>query len=208
MTVMKYLYRLFLQYKDILQHMIDASVECGNNMKMEAMGDGAIAGHSVTFLLAGYETTASTLTFISYLLALHPDIQENLQTEIDDYFGNNPVCVFIDISWACLNYFSLSVTCRMLLLTKRPWTWSTLTWSYRSLLDFTLLLLGKPLPHLRPLYFMTKFDIYRFARECASDYRYKDIVIPAKSVVMISCNLLHMDPNIWEDPDTFDPLRY
>ena len=78
--------------------MIDASVEHGNNTEMEAMGDGAIAGHSVTFLLAGYETTSSTLTFISYLLALHPDIQENLQTEIDDYFDNNPVCLFIHIS--------------------------------------------------------------------------------------------------------------
>ena len=77
--------------------MIDASVEYGNSTKMEAMGDGAIAGHSVTFLLAGYETTANALTYISYLLALHPDIQENLQTEIDDYFGNNPVCVYLSI---------------------------------------------------------------------------------------------------------------
>lgn len=30
----------------------------------------------------GYETTASTLTFASYILAMHPEIQERLRTEI------------------------------------------------------------------------------------------------------------------------------
>ena len=77
--------------------MIDASVENSNGEKVEVMENEKIVGHSITFMLAGYETTANALTYVSYLLALHPDIQGNLQTEIDDYYGDNPVCLFIHI---------------------------------------------------------------------------------------------------------------
>ena len=50
-----------------------------------------IVAHAVTFLLAGYETTANTLSFTSYLLAINPHIQERLQSEIDSYFDDKPV---------------------------------------------------------------------------------------------------------------------
>ena len=50
-----------------------------------------IVDNSVTFLIAGYETTANTLSFTTYLLAVNPDIQERLQSEIDSYFDDKPV---------------------------------------------------------------------------------------------------------------------
>ena len=46
---------------------------------------------SVGLMVAGYDTTSSTLSFTSYLLALHPDIQMKLQSEIDAYYDNKPV---------------------------------------------------------------------------------------------------------------------
>jgi cytochrome P450 family 6 len=37
---------------------------------------------ALTFLLAGYETSGTTLTFALYELAFHPEIQQNLRAEI------------------------------------------------------------------------------------------------------------------------------
>ena len=55
------------------------------------MTEEEIVEHSITFLVGGTETTATTLSCGSYLLALHPDIQEKLQSEIDTYFDDKPV---------------------------------------------------------------------------------------------------------------------
>ena len=38
------------------------------------------------FLGTGYETTATTLSFICYYIALHPEIQSKLQREMYEYF--------------------------------------------------------------------------------------------------------------------------
>lgn len=44
------------------------------------------------------ETSNSTLAHVSYLLAVNPDIQTRLQSEIDDYFGKDTVS--LDIEWS------------------------------------------------------------------------------------------------------------
>jgi cytochrome P450 len=90
--------------------MIDASIEEGNEAKDEVGGemmelpsecmaahgrrkltDDEIMANSLIFLVAGTDTSASALSYISYLLALNPDIQEKLQAEIDKYFEDKPV---------------------------------------------------------------------------------------------------------------------
>ncbi|GBM87523.1 Cytochrome P450 3A11 [Araneus ventricosus] len=42
-----------------------------------------LVSQCVIFFLAGYETTASTLSFASYLLALNQDVQDRLREEVD-----------------------------------------------------------------------------------------------------------------------------
>lgn len=42
-----------------------------------------IIGNSMIMILAGYENTANTLSYLTYNLAMHPDIQANVQAEID-----------------------------------------------------------------------------------------------------------------------------
>ena len=67
--------------------MIDAS-NSSSEIKYET---GDILSDSVTFILAGYETTSTTLAFITYLLALHTEVQERLANEIHEYLLENPV---------------------------------------------------------------------------------------------------------------------
>ncbi len=77
----------------------------GDGSSKGRLSDQAIVANSVTFLLGGYETTANTLAFTSYLLALHPDIQERLRTEIDDYFHSNPVSTNDGYSGSVSNWY-------------------------------------------------------------------------------------------------------
>ena len=55
------------------------------------MTDSEVFANSLGFLGAGNDTTAVTLSFASYELAVNPDIQEKLQSEIDSYFEDKPV---------------------------------------------------------------------------------------------------------------------
>ena len=70
--------------------MIDATMEGGDG-ETRGLTDEDIVASSTSFLLAGYETTANTLAYASYLLALNPEIQEKLKAKIDEYFESNPV---------------------------------------------------------------------------------------------------------------------
>jgi len=48
----------------------------------QKLSDDDIYANSITFLLAGYETTSNALAYTTYLLALHPDIQQRLYEEL------------------------------------------------------------------------------------------------------------------------------
>ena len=53
-----------------------------------ALSDQELIAQSIIFIFAGYETTSSTLSFLLYILATHPDVQQKLQEEIDATFPN------------------------------------------------------------------------------------------------------------------------
>ncbi|XP_031247057.1 cytochrome P450 3A25-like [Mastomys coucha] len=53
-----------------------------------ALSDLEMVAQSITFILAGYETTSNALSFIMHTLATHPDVQKKLQHEIDAVLPN------------------------------------------------------------------------------------------------------------------------
>ncbi|XP_035706595.1 cytochrome P450 9e2 isoform X2 [Folsomia candida] len=55
----------------------------------ELLDDDGIVANAVLFMLAGYDTTQSLLIFVAYALALYPDIQDKLRTEIDQVLEEN-----------------------------------------------------------------------------------------------------------------------
>ncbi|XP_056019949.1 cytochrome P450 3A6-like isoform X2 [Ostrea edulis] len=86
---------------DLLQLMLNAHKDTDKNeiedehsyegdpqkWKKRGLTEDEVTGNAILFLLAGYDTTASTMTFMSYCLATNPEIQKKLIDEIDSVLG-------------------------------------------------------------------------------------------------------------------------
>ncbi|KAF0309947.1 Cytochrome P450 9e2 [Amphibalanus amphitrite] len=66
--------------RDFLQLLMDTKDKDGKRI----LSDSSIVAQSILFLFAGYETTATLLTFAAYCLALDQEIQQRVQQEVDD----------------------------------------------------------------------------------------------------------------------------
>ncbi|XP_001498057.2 cytochrome P450 3A12 isoform X1 [Equus caballus] len=75
------------QQVDFLQLMIN-SQNSKEMSRYKALSDLELVVQSISFIFAGYETTSSSLSFLTYALATHPEVQEKLQEEIDLAFPN------------------------------------------------------------------------------------------------------------------------
>ena len=77
--------------------MLDAKDETG----AEKIDNEDIQAQTLVFLLAGYETSSTTLGFLCYHLALNTHVQDKLRDEIDRMWSEDEVGHI----WSCL--FSL-----------------------------------------------------------------------------------------------------
>lgn len=78
----------FLQLMIDSQSSQDSSKSAGEKDSYKSLSDEEILAQALIFVFAGYETTSSTLSYISYHLAIHPDVQKRLQDEIDANLPN------------------------------------------------------------------------------------------------------------------------
>ncbi|XP_048243850.1 cytochrome P450 3A8-like [Haliotis rufescens] len=108
---------------DFLQMMIDAevgseevdkeidhsdSLMTSQTWNSKGLTTNDIHGQALTFLIAGYDTTATTMAFLIYELALNPDICERAIQEVDRVLGDNH-----DVSYeqcAELHYLDMCVS--------------------------------------------------------------------------------------------------
>ncbi|XP_004617399.1 cytochrome P450 3A12-like isoform X1 [Sorex araneus] len=75
------------QRVDFLQLMLNTQ----NSKEVDsykALTDLELVAQSIIFIFSGYETTSSAVSFLMYCLAIHPDVQQKLQEEIDATFPN------------------------------------------------------------------------------------------------------------------------
>ncbi|MGA7054468.1 MAG: cytochrome P450 [Mycobacterium sp.] len=67
---------------DLLNYLLHAEDESGTRLSDQRVHD-----ESLTFVVAGYETTGNGLQWMWYLLALHPQAREKMFAEVDDVLG-------------------------------------------------------------------------------------------------------------------------
>ena len=73
----------FTERRDLLQLMMEANVET-TNQGVTKLTDEEVVGQSLVFLIAGYETSSTTLGIALYHLALNQDIQDKVRSEIKE----------------------------------------------------------------------------------------------------------------------------
>ncbi|KAJ8372868.1 hypothetical protein AAFF_G00276410, partial [Aldrovandia affinis] len=78
---------------DFLQLMMDSqipekSIGTKGDESLKGLTEHEILSQSMMYIFAGYETSSSTLTFLSYNLATNPETMKKLQEEIDQVFPN------------------------------------------------------------------------------------------------------------------------
>ncbi|XP_049778135.1 probable cytochrome P450 6a13 isoform X1 [Schistocerca cancellata] len=85
---------------DFLQLVLDAAAKENEDIKEQriqesVMTDDKIVAQSVLFLLAGYETSSTLLSYASYELALSPDVQEKARNEVKNVLSKyGGVCTY------------------------------------------------------------------------------------------------------------------
>lgn len=167
-----------------------------------ALSDEEILAQALTFVFAGYETTSSTLSYISYHLAMHPDVQKRLQDEIDANFPNK-------VSGEMLGSFP-------------PAPWKPCRAEAPCLQPFCKPS-SPPHPQAAPTYDavmqMGYLDMVvneslrlypaggRIDRICKKTVEFNGVTIPEGMVVMIPIYVLHHDPAYWPKPEEFRPER-
>ena len=72
-------------------------MQCGCFSTSPSCLGAQICAQAVTFLLAGYETTANALAFTTYLLAANPETEAKMLEEIDA-FGRDIVPGYDDLA--------------------------------------------------------------------------------------------------------------
>lgn len=149
--------------KDLLQLMLDAKGETGGG-KIDYVD---IEAQCLTFLLAGSDTSSTTLGFVCYELALHTNVQDKLRDEID-----------------CM------------------WARDEESPSYDTIhkMEYLDMVINETIRMHPP-----GFALHRDCNEACTT---KGQVIPKGLPVMIPCYAIHHDPEIWPEPETFNPERF
>ena len=153
--------------KDLLELMMTATDETTVE-GVSRLTDDEVVAQSLIFLFAGYETSSNTLSFTLYHLAVNPDVQDKLRSEINEAVETNA--------------------------RKKPLYEIAHNIEYLDCVIKEAQRLNPPAPFAN--------------RECDEDYDLNGIHITKGTEVQIPIYALHHDPDVWQDPEKFDPKRF
>jgi cytochrome P450 len=128
----------------------------------QLMEDRQLIDEILTLIVAGHETTASTLNWTWYLISQHPEVEQRLSEELrrEDFSEPNDLPKF-------------SYTRRVLEEAMRLYPTGWL-----------------------------------LARRALHDDQLGEFFVPAGTEIHVPTYFIHRNPNIWEEPESFDPDRF
>ncbi|XP_061836290.1 cytochrome P450 3A40-like isoform X2 [Nerophis lumbriciformis] len=154
---------------DFMQLMVDSQMSDsseGDASNHKGLTDNEILSQAMIFIFAGYETSSSSLCFLAYNLATHPDIQKVLQDEIDETIPDKA----------------------------RP--------KYEDLMQMEYLdMVMNESARLFPI-------ANRLERIAKTSVEVDGMTIPKETIIMVPVYVLHRDPSLWPQPDSFKPERF
>lgn len=143
--------------------MLAMLIEARDQQSGQSMDDRQLINEIVTLIVAGHETSATTLSWMWYLLSQHPDVEGTLSIELDS-------------------------------MTSLPEPEDLSKGSYaRQIIDETL--------RLYPAAWL-------MTRKALRDDRLGDYFVPAGTEVYVSPYFVQRHPDLWENPDRFNPDRF
>ena len=129
----------------------------------QLMKDGQLLDEILTMIVAGHETTASTLNWAWYLISQHPEVEQRLSNELNTLTAYS---AFEDLP-------------RFLYA--------------RQIIDETM--------RLYPAGWVV-------TRKALGDDRLGEYFVPAGTEVYVSLYFIQRHPELWEEPDRFNPDRF
>jgi cytochrome P450 len=145
--------------KDLLGILVHTKVEG------ESMSDEQICDEMRTFLLAGHETTSSTLQWALYHLSKNPEVVKKITEEVNSVIGDRDP-TYDDISQ--LRYISMVINETM---------------------------------RVNP-------TVPILARASVKENTIHGYTIPKGVFILTPPWLVHHNPEVWANPETFDPMRW
>ena len=130
----------------------------------QLMQDRQLLDEILTLIVAGHETTASTLNWTWYLISQHPEVEQRLSNELNDL---TTFSEFDDLP---------EVSCYT-----------------RQIIDETM--------RLYPAGWL-------LTRKALHDDQLGEYSVPAGTEIYVPLYFIQRHPNLWEDPDRFNPDRF
>jgi cytochrome P450 len=129
----------------------------------QSMQDGQLIDEILTMIVAGHETTASTLNWAWYLISQHPEVEKRLSNELNTLaasseFGDLPRFLYT-----------------------------------RQVIDETM--------RLYPAGWVV-------TRKALGNDRLGEYFVPAGTEIYVAPYFIQRHPDLWEEPDRFDPDRF
>jgi cytochrome P450 family 9 len=186
-----------------LQHitrpdMINLLMEARENHKLihgVEITDEDVTAQALVFFFAGFDSVSSLMCFMSYELALHPDIQDRLRQEIDrtaSELSNNELTYDAVKS---MKYLDMVVSGELKI------------WTIEQYLDICYLYLLETLRKWPITPFVNRVCTIPYTVEPKEPHE-QPISFKKDAIVMLPIYGLHHDPKYFPDPERFDPERF